>query len=58
MADGRLEIIPRRRAAKLESSWFMRCLFIGWFSATADQHYIHNRCHRKLEFLEKGAGVE
>ena len=35
---GAVEISPRRRAAKLESSGFMRCLFAGWFSATAEAH--------------------
>ena len=29
----------RKRAAKFESSWFMRFLFAGWFSATAEGHY-------------------
>src|SRR5258705_12524408 len=31
-------MVSRRRAAKLDSSVFKRCLFAGWFSATAGKH--------------------
>jgi hypothetical protein len=44
------EISLRRRVAKWESSMFMRCLFAGWFSATAKFEFY-------LTFLLLQAGI-
>ncbi|HXI73267.1 MAG TPA: hypothetical protein VNN22_23250 [Verrucomicrobiae bacterium] len=56
-AATREEMNSRSRSAKLESGWFMRCLFAGWFSATAGRHNSNIRRLGKGDCLNWNQGT-